>query len=189
MEFTYEIVSETNINVRFVYGGEWFTFDLFNQDRQWILHPFDSSLIRNRDMSRLVISDLLQHKPFQVMLAKEGIILSELAVSIPLDDPEEEEIAYEEIVRNGRYPGHLFDERQGLGFSTKEPDLDHLIEEYDLEDLIAMEMQFLEDRRDLYNQILNKMFMADFGPSDPEFKRVQQIVRIYGEAAAKLGEA
>jgi hypothetical protein len=187
LEFTYEIMSENNINVRFNYGGEWFTFDLFQDDRQWVLHPFDSALIRNKDMSRLVIADLLQHKPFQVMLAKEGIILSELTVSISLErrlqEPE-----YEELVRSDRRLDSGPDDRliTGWGDELADADIDRLIEQNDLDDLIAIEIRLLEQRQRIYNQILHKMFMADLGPGDAEFQRVQQMVRAYGEAKSKL---
>ena len=184
MEFTYEIVSESNINVRYVYGGEWFTFNLFNRDHQWVLHPFDSSLIRNKDMSRLVIADLLQHRPFQVMLAKEGIILSELSTSIPLDRQREEEAEYEELPRINRESDRIFDEQRFE--SPLALDIDQLIEENELEDLVQLEVQLIESRQNLYNQILHRMFMADLGPTDPEFQKVQQIVRAYGEAKTKL---
>lgn len=183
MEFTYEIISESNINVRFIYGGEWFTFNLFNQDEQWILHPFDSSLIRNKDMSRLVIADLLQHKPFQVMLAKEGIILSELNTSVPLGREDEPE-GYEELPRFDRQSDTISDMRSDS--SQASLDIDGLIEENELEDLIRMEVELIESRQHIYNQILHRMFMADLGPTDPEFQRIQQIVKAYGEAKNRL---
>lgn len=82
MDFTFEILDPTTINVRFNYGGEWFEFNLYSKQNQWILHPFDASLLGNPDMCRLVVADLLAHKPFQVMLAKERIMLSQLRTSI-----------------------------------------------------------------------------------------------------------
>ncbi|WP_139992955.1 hypothetical protein [Paenibacillus paridis] len=181
MEFTYEIISESNINVRYIYGGEWFTFNLFYREQQWVLHPFDSSLIRNKDMSRLVIADLLQHRPFQVMLAKEGIILSELNTSIPLGHQEAE---YEELPRLGGRSDRIFDEEPR---PLDQPlDIERLIEENDLEDLIRFEVELMETRQNMYNQILHRMFMADLGPTDPEFQKIQQIVKAYGEAKTKL---
>lgn len=186
MEFTYEIISESNINIRFIYGGEWFTFNLFHRDHQWVLHPFDSSLIRNKDMSRLVITDLLQHKPFQVMLAKEGIILSELFTSIPLGHQQEAEAEaeFEELPRIDRGSDRIFDEQR----SSNGPDFDieQLIEENELEDLIYLEVQLIEARQNMYNQILHRMFLADLGPTDPEFQKVQLIVKAYGEAKTRL---
>jgi hypothetical protein len=184
LEFTYEIISESNINVRFIYGGEWFTFNLFNRDHQWVLHPFDSSLIRNKDMSRLVIADLLQHKPFQVMLAKEGIILSELNTTIPLGQNQEAEAEYEELPRIDRGSDWIFDEQRPS--SPIEFDIDQLIDENELEDLVQLEVQLIEARQNMYNQILHRMFMADLGPTDPEFQKVQQIVKAYGEAKTRL---
>jgi len=184
LEFTYEIISESNINVRFIYGGEWFTFNLFNRDQQWVLHPFDSSLIRNKDMSRLVIADLLQHKPFQVMLAKEGILLSELNTSIPLEQQQAAESEFEALPRIGRGSDLIFDEERSS--KSEEFNIDQLIEENDLEDLVALEVQMIETRQNLYNQILHRMFMADLGPNDPEFQKIQQIVKTYGEAKTRL---
>ncbi|MEV5026811.1 hypothetical protein [Paenibacillus sp. LPE1-1-1.1] len=185
MEFTYEIISETNINIRFIYGGEWFTFNLFNREGQWVLHPFDSSLIRNKDMSRLVITDLIQHRPFQVMLAKEGIILSELNTSIPLGKEPEFEEEYEELPRIGRGSDRMFDEQRGPS-NHEDVDIDQLIEENELEDLIRLELGLIEARQNMYNQILHRMFMADLGPTDPEFQKIQQIVKAYGEAKSRL---
>ncbi|OMF36877.1 hypothetical protein BK133_08115 [Paenibacillus sp. FSL H8-0548] len=184
MEFTYEIISESNINVRYIYGGEWFTFNLFNRDEQWVLHPFDSSLIRNKDMSRLVIIDLLQHRPFQVMLAKEGIILSELNTSISLGQ-QQEEPEFEELPRRDRDSRRIFDEEPPSS-KAQAVDIDRFIEENDLEDLVQQELQLVELRQNLYNQILHRMFMADLGPTDPEFQKIQQIVKAYGDAKTKL---
>ncbi|MFF2482412.1 hypothetical protein [Paenibacillus sp. NPDC058071] len=183
MEFTYEIISESNINIRYVYGGEWFTFDLFYRDQQWVLHPFDASLIRNRDMSRLVIADLLQHRPFQVMLAKEGIILSELSTSISLA---QQEVEYEELPhpRLDRRSGRLWDDEPFP--PAPSIDIDRLIQENELEDLIRIEIELIETRQQVYNQILHRMFMAELGPADPEFQKIQQIVKFYGEAKTKL---
>ncbi len=187
MEFTYEIMSENNINVRFNYGGEWFTFDLFFHDGQWVLHPFDSALIRNKDMSRLVIADLLQHKPFQVMLAKEGIILSELTVSISVDNRVQEP-EFEEMIRSDRRIGSGLDGNRlsGAGDGESDADIDEMIENNDLDDLLLLEIGLIEQRQHIYNRILHKMFMADLGPGDAEFQRIQQIVRAYGETKVKL---
>lgn len=184
MEFTYEIISESNINVRFIYGGEWFTFNLFNRDDQWVLHPFDSTLIRNKVMSKLVIADLLQHRPFQVMLAKEGILLSELNTTIQLEEQQAAEVEYEELPLNRRGSDLIFDEQRSTIQETV--NIDQLIEENDLEDLIKLEVKMIETRQNLYNQVLHKMFMADLGPTDPEFQKIQQIVKTYGEAKARL---
>ncbi|WP_138754382.1 hypothetical protein [Paenibacillus sinopodophylli] len=185
MEFTYEIISETNINIRFIYGGEWFTFNLFQRDEQWVLHPFDSSLIRNKDMSRLVIADLIQHRPFQVMLAKEGIMISELNTSIPLGQQSEPEMEYEELPRIRRGSDRIFDE-QPPSSDSGTVDIERLIAENDLGDLIGMELKLIESRQNMYNQILHRMFMADLGPTDPEFQKIQQIVKSYGEAKSRL---
>lgn len=185
MEFTFEIISETNINLRYNYGGEWFTFNLFNRDGHWVLHPFDSTLIRNKDMSRLVVADLLQHKPFQVMLAKEGIILSELSTSVPLNGQEYEEAPrFEELPRFDRGSDIILDDPTIVNNGSV--DIEQLINDNDLEDLVEMEIKIIAARQDLYNQILKQMFMADLGPSDPEFQKIQQIVRAYGEAKARL---
>lgn len=184
MEFTFEIISESNINVRYIYGGEWFTFNLFNREGQWVLHPFDSSLIRNKDMSRLVIADLLQHKPFQVMLAKEGIILSELNTSIPLGREEEETVRYEDLPRLDRQSDIIIDKPNDV--ISPSIDIDELIEENELVDLIRMEIQLIESRQNIYNQVLHRMFMANLGPSDVEFQKIQQVVKAYGEAKTRL---
>lgn len=71
LEFTFEIIDEAKINIQYKYGSQFFNFNLFCSNGEWKLHPFDGILIENREMCRLVVSDLLQNKDFHVMLAKE----------------------------------------------------------------------------------------------------------------------
>ncbi|GGF86284.1 hypothetical protein GCM10010912_34470 [Paenibacillus albidus] len=84
--FPYELTSETAINLKYEYGGEYFTFSLYRDDRGWVLHPFDGILLRNQTMCALVAQELFKHKPFQVMLEKEGILFSDIRSTVNLEN-------------------------------------------------------------------------------------------------------
>lgn len=89
VEFNFEILDAETINIRYNYGGEWFEFNLFRDERGWMLHPFDAVLLGNPEMCRLVVTDLLAHKPCQVMLAKERIRLSGIRTTIDVSGDRE----------------------------------------------------------------------------------------------------
>jgi hypothetical protein len=85
IEFSFEVIDRTSINVEYQYGSEKFILNLFNRNGVWTIHPFDGILLHNRELCRHVMIDLFKNKYFQIMLAKEDIRLSELRTSIDLD--------------------------------------------------------------------------------------------------------
>ncbi|ASA25982.1 hypothetical protein [Paenibacillus donghaensis] len=171
--FKYEVTSESTINLKYEYGGEYFTFNLFRSDGLWILHPFDGILIGNQAMCLLVVQELFKHKAFQVMLAKENILFSNIRSSVELDSMNSP-IA----VRNER----------GAYEEDPEPadDLMDFVQGHTLEEIIDFEASQVKERCSFYKDILQRMFMDDLGPSDPEFRKVQEIVKIYEQTADKL---
>jgi hypothetical protein len=177
LDFTFEILDPTTINIRFNYGGEWFEFNLFLKQNQWILHPFDASLLGNPDMCRLVVADLLAHKPFQVMLAKERILLSQLRSSIDVSGNEGAE-----RVRGGRF------EDEDDVIDNPADSLDDWIRNHTFEEILNIELHGVEDRLRHYQALLQKMFYDNLGPGNVEFDKVQEITRIYKDAAGRLTE-
>lgn len=177
MDFTFEILDPTTINIRFNYGGEWFEFNLFMKQNQWILHPFDASLLGNPDMCRLVVADLLAHKPFQVMLAKERIMLSRLRSSVDVSGNEGSE-----RIRGGRFA----DEEENI--DNPVDSLDDWIRSHTFEEILAKELQGVEERLRHYQGLLQKMFYENLGPGNVEFDKVQEITRIYKDTAGRLTE-
>jgi len=181
LDFTFEILDPATINVRYNYGGEWFEFNLFCKQNQWILHPFDAILLGNTDMCRLVIADLLANKPFQVMLAKERIILSLLRTSVDVSGSSNED----------RIQGGRFDEDrvQGGRFEENSDVTDHVddwIRNHTFEEILAQELDGINGRLQLYNTLLQKMFYENLGPGHEEFDKVQEITRIYKDAANRM---
>lgn len=173
MDFTFEILDPATINVRLNYGGEWFEFNLFFKENQWILHPFDATLLGNPDMCRLVVADLLANKPFQVMLAKERILISTLRTSVDVSRAEE----------RGRGSDRRYDE--DIETDTEDT-VDKWIRSHTFEEIISQELQSIELRLELYNALLQKMFYQDLGPGNEEFDKVQEITRIYKDAANRM---
>lgn len=182
MDFTFEILDPATINIRFNYGGEWFEFNLFHKQNQWLLHPFDATLLGNPEMCRLVIADLLANKPFQVMLAKERILLSALRTSVDLTGSREQ----------GRVRGGRFDDTyEDMDMDSElEPadSLEEWIRNHTFEEILTQELEWVHNRRELYNSLLQKMFYENLGPGDEEFDKVQEITRIYKDAAGRLSE-
>lgn len=91
LEFSFEIIDESKINIVYQYGSSSFNFNLFFNYGVWTLHPFDGILLQNKEMCRLIVTDLFKNKDFHVMLARENILLSTLRTSIDLN-PETREI-------------------------------------------------------------------------------------------------
>ncbi|AIQ57548.1 hypothetical protein [Paenibacillus borealis] len=167
--FQYELTSETTINLKYEYGGEYFTFSLYRDDRGWVLHPFDGILLRNQAMCALVAQELFKHKPFQVMLAKEGILFTDIRSTVNLD--------------NVNTPVAARNERE-----VRDNPADDLMEfvQHSLEEIIDYECSLVQARISFYSEILQRMFMDNLGPSDPEFQKVQDIVRIYEHSLDRL---
>ncbi len=180
MEFTFEILDSSTINVRFNYGGEWFEFNLFHKDNQWILHPFDASLLGNPEMCRLVIADLLANKPFQVMLAKERIMLGQLRTSVDVSGNRDRERNWEQ----DRIGGGRFDDEYDDAQVTDS--MDDWIRSHTFEQILTEELQGIEQRHQLFNALLQKMFYENLGPGNVEFDKIQEITRIYKEASGRM---
>jgi len=168
--FQYEITSETAINLKYEYGGEYFTFSLFRDNEVWVLHPFDGMLLRNQAMCVLVVQELFKNKPFQVMLAKEGILFSSIRSSVDLE--------------NINAPIATRNEREARDDPADE--LMNFVQQHSLEEVIAYECDIVKSRTSFYKNILQRMFMDNLGPSDAEFQKIQEIVRIYEQTADKL---
>lgn len=174
MEFRYNNVSESSINITYNYGNEDFNFNLYMREGYWILHPFDGILLGNKPMSKLVMSELFKNKAFQVMLAKERIPFSILRTSIDLEDTQETD----------HYEDNRIDGSRNGGNSSG--DLAEFIEQHTLEEIIQLERSNLEQKISLYKDILQMMFMNNLGPSDMEFQKIQRVVHIYEEALHNL---
>lgn len=168
--FQYELTSETAINLKYEYGGEYFTFSLYRDDRGWVLHPFDGMLLGNQAMCALVVQELFKHKPFQVMLAKESILFSDIRSTVNLE--------------NVNTPIAARNERES--HDSPADDMMDFVEQHTVEEVIDYECGLIGSRISFYKEILQRMFMDNLGPSDPEFQKVQDIVRIYEHSLEKL---
>ncbi|GFN31547.1 hypothetical protein [Paenibacillus xylaniclasticus] len=170
LDFSFEIVDESRIHIEYRYGSALFTFNLYCADGVWTIHPFDGILLRNREMCRLVIAELLRNKDMHVMLARENITLSELRTSINLQDADD-----------GRLQG------SGQNRREREQDpLDDYIASHSFEEIVANEQAILEDRLQLFKDIIERMFMEGYGPDDEEFSKVQSMIRVYKEAIERM---
>ncbi|MCW3795287.1 hypothetical protein OM416_27145 [Paenibacillus sp. LS1] len=172
LEFSFEIIDEANINIQYKYGSQFFHFNLFWSNGDWTLHPFEGILIENREMCSLIIADLLKNKDFHVMLAKEKIVLSRLRTTVNLqpDDPEEFEVS------------PRIDDRSSQG-----DELMGYIENHSFEEVLELEQQQMQAKVDFFQEIIQRMFMEGIGPEDPDFRKVQSIIRIYKDTFDRLG--
>ncbi|SFE85086.1 hypothetical protein SAMN04487969_10822 [Paenibacillus algorifonticola] len=177
LDFSFEMLDEHTINVEYVFGSEKFIFNLFYSNDNWTIHPFDGILLKNRDLCRSVMSDLFQNKSFQIMLAKENIILSSIRSSVNLNPYEEEEPMPEpERLRGERYGG------DGGGGRAERSELDDFINSHTLGEILELERSFIEERTTLFKSVLQKMFMDGLGPGDSEFNQIQELVKAYKRA-------
>jgi hypothetical protein len=179
LDFTFEILDSSTINIQFNYGGAWFEFNLFHKEDQWVLHPYDGNLLGNPDMCRLVIADLLANKPFQVLLAKERIMLSRLRTSVDVSGDRE--------IRHDRAGGGRPDIDIDLD-SGGTDELEDWIRGNSFEEILSQELQGIEGRQQLFNSLLQKMFYENLGPGDEEFDKVQEIARIYKDTAGRISQ-
>lgn len=159
-EFQYELMSNNSISIKYNYGGEVFTFNMYTKEGFWIIHPFDGILIGNRQMCVLVLKELFQNKSFHVMLAREQITFNSILSSIDLSDTEE-------------YVGTTWERDRR---STDDNPLMEFIHSHTLEDIIRLEKERLNERISFYRQILQMMFMENLGPDDQEFSTIQRII-------------
>lgn len=171
IEFSFEIISNTNINLEYRYGGESFVFNLFLKNEEWTLHPFDGILLQNRELCKLVIIDLFKNKYFQIMLAKENISLTNLKTSIELEPSRNTEVINASESRGGR---------------IKEEDIEEFVENNSIQDILQLECDLIEKRINFYSDLLKKMFIDNYGPGDYEFDKVQSLVRVYKETQEKI---
>ncbi|WP_240418248.1 hypothetical protein [Paenibacillus periandrae] len=178
LEFEFEIINESSINLRYLFGGEWFTFNLYLSDDVWILHPFEGILLGNKEMSRLVISDMFTNKTFLVMLAKERILLSNIHASMDLGQQSEQQIPLR---------GRIEDQPEPEDHKDSLDDMDAFIQGNSIEEVIEHEKNLVISRITYFREILKRMFMDGLGPNDEEFEKVRGIVKVYEEAAQKLG--
>lgn len=65
-------------------------------------------------------------------------------------------------------------------------DMMDFVEQHTVEEVIDYECGLIGSRISFYKEILQRMFMDNLGPSDPEFQKVQDIVRIYEHSLEKL---
>ncbi|PRA02768.1 MULTISPECIES: hypothetical protein [unclassified Paenibacillus] len=173
LDFSFEIIDETKINIQYKYGSEFFNFNLYYANGEWTLHPFDGILIQNREMCSLIVSELLRNKDFHVMLAKEKIILSQLRTSVNLQSNE---------------PDEWVADRRNADYSRHDDELMDYIGNHSFEDILQLEREQIEARVQFFQQIIQRMFMEGLGPEDADFIKVQAVIRIYKETYDRLGE-
>lgn len=177
MDFEFEIFPNQTINLMFNYGGERFTFNLYESEDQWILHSFDSSLLGNKEICLLVVADLLKNKAFQVLLAKERIPPSQIHTSINLQFAEAEREALPSLPSRSNPPPIVINNYN---------DMDDFIDTHTLEDILIEESVHIQTKIKFYNDILQRMFMEGSGPSEREFQKIQGIVRAYNDTLLKI---
>ncbi|MDD9271230.1 hypothetical protein ACFPES_29770 [Paenibacillus sp. GCM10023248] len=177
LDFTFEIMDEYTINTRILYANEWFTFNLYEKDHVWTLHPFDGMLIRNKDMCELVMNELLKNKYFHVMCAKENIILSEIRTTVDVGrrSGNPEPIPVPSSSRRERPPQNELPD-----------DIQAFMDYHDLEDILEIEKEFVHKRLTFYKQMLEIMFMQGGGPDDREFREIQSLFTMYKEMLERL---
>lgn len=173
IDFSFEIISDTNINMEYLYGSEIFKLNIYLKHGDWTIHPFDGILLQNRELCRIVMMDLFKNKSFQIMLAKENILLSSLRTSIDLDPSGEDEPTHSRESDNDRF--------------NRTSDYEGYVDRNSsLQDVIGHEVKFCDEKIALFNDILKEMFMDDYGPGDVEFDKIQEIVRTYKETREKI---
>lgn len=172
MEFSFELMDDSQINIYYQYGSTTFMFNLFDQYGEWTLHPFDGILLQNKEMCALVVAELLKNKDFQVLLARENIPLTSLRTSIDL---------------NTRSADH--GRRSDFGPPDRGyDDKTDFIESHTFEDILDMEKQQVSERIAFFQDIIQRMYMDGYGPEDDEFNKVQTLIRIYKETLERLSD-
>jgi hypothetical protein len=172
LDLSFEIISETNINIEYLYGTEKFTLNIFQKDGYWMIHPFNGILLYNLELCKNVFIELFKNKNFQVMLAKQDILLSSLRTSIDLesrnqlDDP---------------YKGEDFKDS-----TNRISEYQDYIDNNSIPDILEQEVHMLDQKIGFFNKILEKLFLNNYGPGDYEFDKIQAIVHAYKEAKVKI---
>ncbi|MBW7454778.1 hypothetical protein ACFOLF_15045 [Paenibacillus sepulcri] len=168
LDFSFELIDDSIINIHYQYGSTVFIFTLFMRDEEWTLHPFDGILLQNKEMCAIVVTDLLKNKDFHVLLARENITLSALRTSIDLR-PE----GSDEYTKPSPQPGR--DEKTDF------------IEAHSFEEVLQLEKEMVQERIAFFQDIIQRMYMDGYGPEDNEFNKVQSLIRIYKETYERLG--
>ncbi len=174
VEFSFEIVDESKINIQYKYGSALFTFNLFLQQGVWTLHPFDGILLQNKDMCSLVVAELFKNKDYHVMLAREHILLSELRTSIDLQTRQDRTSA-----GPAPKPKPAPDDRPS-------DEMTDFIETHSFDDVLELELKQMQQRMEFFQEILHRMFMDGYGPEDADFMRVQAVVKVYKGTIERL---
>lgn len=104
------------------------------------------------------------------MLAKEGILFTDIRSTVNLD--------------NVNAPVAARNEREPRG--NPADDLMEFVQQHSIEEVIDYEGKLVGSRISFYKEILQRMFMDNLGPSDPEFQKIQDIVRIYEQCLERL---
>ncbi|GFZ77393.1 hypothetical protein GCM10008018_23650 [Paenibacillus marchantiophytorum] len=175
LDFSFEIIDAYTINTKILYANEWFTFNIYEKDQVWTLHPFDGMLIRNKDMCQLVMNELLKNKYFHVMCAKENILLSEIRTTVDLSDRPSPAMPE----RNPR------EERPPQDQDELE-DVQSFMDYHSLEEIMEIERAIIHKRLSFYKRMLEVMFMQGAGPADKEFMQIQAIFTTWKEAYEKM---
>lgn len=171
LEFSFELMDDSQINIYYQYGSTTFMFNLFTQYGEWTLHPFDGILLQNKEMCALVVAELLKNKDFHVLLARENITLTSLRTTIELN------------------PRTVPAERQQRrGTDSNYDDKTDFIESNTFEDILEMEKEQLQERIAFFQDIISRMYMDGYGPEDEDFNKVQTLIRIYKETLQRLSD-
>ncbi|BBH22888.1 hypothetical protein Back11_42330 [Paenibacillus baekrokdamisoli] len=167
LEFSFEIVDDSKINIQYKYGSAMFAFNLFLSQGVWTLHPFDGILLQNKEMCSLVVAELFKNKDYQVMLARENILFSSLRTSIDLQPAQD--------IGTRKVSDH-----------QPSDEITDFVESHSFEDILNLEIDQLQQRIDFFQDILHRMFMDGYGPGDTDFKNVQELVRTYKETCERI---
>jgi hypothetical protein len=169
IDFSFEVISDTNINIEYLYGDEKFIFNIYLKHDCWTIHPFNGILLQNRELCKIVLIELFKNKNFQIMLAKENILLSSLGTSIDLDHPETTDRSDSVNDRTDRLSEHQ-----------------DYIDSNSITDILQQEVQMIDKKIVIFNKLLEKMFMGNYGPGDYEFDKIQSLVHIYKDVQEKM---
>ncbi|OPH60435.1 hypothetical protein BC351_18250 [Paenibacillus ferrarius] len=173
LDFTFEIIDEFTINTKILYANEWFTFNIYEKDQVWTLHPFDGMLIRNKDMCQLVVNELLKNKYFHVMCAKENILLSEIRTTVDLGNR-----------ANPALPEPR--PREERPVDDEPEDVQSFMDNHSLDEIMEIEKEIVHTRMSVYKQMLEIMFMQGASPTDKEFVQIQSVFTMWKEAYEKI---
>jgi hypothetical protein len=64
--------------------------------------------------------------------------------------------------------------------------LQDFIESNSIADIFSNESELIMQRITMFKEILQKMFMDNYGPGDREFDQIQELVRVYNDAYSRI---